>query len=102
MDTISWTEHNNYYKLNSAGNDWRRKSPDTDTKKETNDKDKGTNRDTKEMERTCAVICTSIFTVFHFTHYLALFVLHFTGLMQTNQEAGPKGNRRRKEIDKGN
>jgi len=23
---ISWTEH---YKLNSAGNDWRRKSPDT-------------------------------------------------------------------------
>src|SRR6218665_551758 len=29
---ISWTEHNN--KLRSAGNDWRRKSSDTSTKKE--------------------------------------------------------------------
>src|SRR6218665_1032433 len=35
MEKISWTEHSN--KLNSAGNDWRRKSPDTDTKKETKD-----------------------------------------------------------------
>jgi len=26
---ISWTEHNN--KLRSAGNDWRRKSPGTNT-----------------------------------------------------------------------
>jgi len=35
MKKISWTEHNN--KLRSAGNDWRRKSPDADTKKETKD-----------------------------------------------------------------
>ena len=33
MEKISWTEHNN--KLRGASNDWRRKSPDTDTKKET-------------------------------------------------------------------
>src|SRR6218665_1065831 len=59
-------EHNN--KLRSAGNDWRRKSPDTDTKQET-----------KEMERIWAVICTSLFTLFHFMHYLALFCLIFHG-----------------------
>src|SRR6218665_2127780 len=35
MGKISWTERN--YKLNSDGNDWRRESPDTDTKKETKD-----------------------------------------------------------------
>src|SRR6218665_1765190 len=29
MEKVSWTEHN--YKVNSAGNDWRRKSPDTVT-----------------------------------------------------------------------
>ena len=35
MEKINWTEHNN--KLRSAGKDGRRKSPDTDTKKETKD-----------------------------------------------------------------
>jgi len=32
MEKISWAEHNN--KLRIADKDWRRKSPDTDTKKE--------------------------------------------------------------------
>src|SRR6218665_108306 len=33
MEKINRTKHNN--KLRSAGNDWVRRSPDTDTKKET-------------------------------------------------------------------
>ena len=51
MEKISWTEHNN--KLRSAGNDWTRKSLYTDTR-----------RETKEMEQTWAVICTSILLYF--------------------------------------
>jgi len=46
------------------------------------DKEYGTKKETKEMERTWAVILQAFFTLFHFTHYLALFVLHFTVLMQ--------------------
>src|SRR6218665_2000595 len=34
------------------------------------------------MERIWTAIFASIFTLFHFTHYLALFVLHFTVLMK--------------------
>jgi len=37
MEKISWTEHRPSYKLNSAGNDWRRRSPDIDSKLETKD-----------------------------------------------------------------
>src|SRR6218665_194216 len=60
---ISWTEHNS--KLRSDGNDWRRKSPGTGTKKERKEmeprkrerkwnqgreKENGTKKQRKEME----------------------------------------------------
>ena len=61
---ISCTEHNN--KLRSAGNDWRRKSPDTGRHQQ-RDKGNGIEKETKEMERTWAVF-SSIFTLFHVMH----------------------------------
>src|SRR6218665_3190060 len=62
---ISCTQHNN--KLKSAGNDWRRKSPGTG-RHEQRDEGNGIKKETKEMERTWAVIFSSIFTLFHVMH----------------------------------
>src|SRR6218665_685939 len=62
---VSCTEHNN--KLRSAGNDWRRKSPDTGRHQQ-RDKGNGIKKATKEMERTWAVIFSSIFTLFLVMH----------------------------------
>src|SRR6218665_1886984 len=79
-EKISWTQHNN--KLRSAGNDWRRALMQTPRKRQRKwnqerDKENGTKKEINEMERTLAVIFTSIFTLFHFTHLLALFCLTF-------------------------
>src|SRR6218665_1404492 len=62
---ISCPQHNN--KLRSARNDWRRKSPDTGRHQQ-RDKGNGIKKETKKMERTWAVIFSSIFTLFQVTH----------------------------------
>ena len=66
MEKISFTKHYNY-KLNSAGNEWRRKSPDTHTHTHTHqerDKGYGTKKGTKKVEWTWAVTFTSILLYF--------------------------------------
>src|SRR6218665_1010469 len=71
MEKINWTEHNN--KLRSAGKDGRRKSPDTDTKKETKNMEPRKRQKKWNGHR----LLLSMFSLFHFTHYLTLFCLTF-------------------------
>src|SRR6218665_2961682 len=86
-----------YYKLNSAGNNWRRKSPDTYIKKET----KNMERRDKGNGTGLGCYFSSIFTLFDSPHYLSLFLLHFIVLMKKSRSFS-HGPRRRKERDKGN
>src|SRR6218665_886959 len=100
MEEISWTEHN--YKLNSAGNDWRRKSPDTVIHiHQERDKLYGTKKETKEMERTWAVIFKVLLLYISLSALFSSFCFTFYRFNENNQEAGsrdPGGGKRQRKL----
>src|SRR6218665_1377612 len=99
MEKIRLIEHNN--KLRSAGNDWRRKSPGIQTPRKRQGK-WNQERD-KEMERTWAVVSTSIFyfiSLYALVSSFFLILYRFNANSSRSWSQGPP--RRRKVRDKGN